>query len=428
MNKKQIIILCMMFGVLFSITYALELTPKDPDLKIVDDKIETIYDVVSPSLEVFGTEYQVGDEGRVWLQLLRDNMPVNNASCKVNVYHPNLTKFIDNGLMFHLNGSEGLYYYDIVPVPDTTGVYMTSARCKFFFEVLVQRGANNDSYVNASDINTNYGSILWTIVGNFSDDLLTTYIRGNGSQLLGKNISEAYLGLYSWFTPTQSFNISIQVLNETWYENNITYANRPTHEPTIWSIEPTPTSTGWMIWDITNMAQHIANGTIGLDQAGFIGLVFNFTDPIVNESIAFWSKEYIVFDEELIPKLLYFFDVEECIHEIRGGAELHVSDYVNEIQNYIIALAPKELESNHDFCLDNTTLIKVLTYERLVGDDIFTDQRNETVICNYGCYKYFNTAESQGYCAPPTFNRFIFLICLVLFVLIVLILVYYVEL
>jgi hypothetical protein len=88
---------------------------------------------------VFGakgfTEYSPGSPGKVFVQVL-DNFftPVNNAICKLTVYYPNTTKFIDNVTM--LPFENGLYYWDFV-APDVEGVYMTTISCTYPSDLIV---------------------------------------------------------------------------------------------------------------------------------------------------------------------------------------------------------------------------------------------------------------------------------------------------
>jgi len=86
-----------------------------------------------PNGEMFlsGTEYWVGENGTVFLQLTdSQNLPISNASCVIDVYNPNKTVWINNYPMTFLNTSDGLYYLDLI-VPHYTGVYMLSARCAY---------------------------------------------------------------------------------------------------------------------------------------------------------------------------------------------------------------------------------------------------------------------------------------------------------
>jgi hypothetical protein len=88
---------------------------------------------------VFGakgfTEYSPGSPGKVFVQVL-DNFftPVDNAICRLTVYYPNTTKFINDVVMIPFEN--GLYYWDFV-APDVEGVYMTTVSCTYPSELIV---------------------------------------------------------------------------------------------------------------------------------------------------------------------------------------------------------------------------------------------------------------------------------------------------
>jgi hypothetical protein len=74
-----------------------------------------------------GTEYAAGEPATIWLQLLKDSVPVNNATCEFVVYNPGKSVFMDV-IAEHLAGSDGIYYKDFT-APSTAGVYMVSGKC-----------------------------------------------------------------------------------------------------------------------------------------------------------------------------------------------------------------------------------------------------------------------------------------------------------
>ncbi len=57
------------------------------------------------------------------------------------------------------------------------------------------------------------------------------------------------------------------------------------------------------------------------------------------------------------------------------------------------------LESNHDYCVDNTTLRKDLTYQYTVDNTTYNVTRNETKTCEYGCDTNTNS------CIPDPITR-----------------------
>ena len=96
--------------------------------------------------DIFGTEYVEGDDGTLFLLLKdADGLPIENATCSVDIYYPNTInqthpEWIDNGLMLYKE--EGLYYYDFT-APLLTGLYMVNAQCSYLTQ-------NNFYYTLAS--------------------------------------------------------------------------------------------------------------------------------------------------------------------------------------------------------------------------------------------------------------------------------------
>jgi len=124
MDKIRFIEILLIFSimVLFVLNYYKpEQVYKPKNITIAENESEKYY------MKVFGTEYFYGEVATTFLQLLDENFePVNNATCWINVYYPNNTKFIDSALMGRFE--EGLYFYSYL-VPSISGVYMLTARC-----------------------------------------------------------------------------------------------------------------------------------------------------------------------------------------------------------------------------------------------------------------------------------------------------------
>jgi len=87
----------------------------------------TYYNNPLPQMSIGTTEYSVGADGKVFLQLLdNDYKPIDNASCFLDIYFPNDTIFISDYVMNHL--TKGVYYYNLT-VPNHIGVYMVLVTC-----------------------------------------------------------------------------------------------------------------------------------------------------------------------------------------------------------------------------------------------------------------------------------------------------------
>jgi len=102
------------------------------------NKVDIVGKVDEARMEVSGTEYNIGDEATIFLQLLDSNQnPITNGSCYLDVWYPlnssNEHPYqIQDAPMLKALGDDGIYYYDII-APDIEGVYMLSAKCNYAF-------------------------------------------------------------------------------------------------------------------------------------------------------------------------------------------------------------------------------------------------------------------------------------------------------
>lgn len=115
---------------------------------------------VEYSISVLGTDYEVGDNGRAFIQLVRLGVAVDDAVCQLDVYKPSdvrtsIDYFIEDGLLLSL-GENGLYYYDFI-APSEVGIYAVSADCSI---------GQNTTVFNASSDNLIEGSV---VSGSLSD-------------------------------------------------------------------------------------------------------------------------------------------------------------------------------------------------------------------------------------------------------------------
>lgn len=109
---------------------------------------ETTGDTIIGDIQVSGTEYQAGDTAKTFVQFQQNGIVVNNGVCNVDIYYPNLTKFVNNATMIPL-GENGLYTYNIT-IPNVTGIFPISARCNYLFNQTV----NNYYTTQKEDFNT----------------------------------------------------------------------------------------------------------------------------------------------------------------------------------------------------------------------------------------------------------------------------------
>jgi hypothetical protein len=124
-----------------------------------------------PSMSVFGTDYYIGEYGKVWLQLLdASGKNVDNATCFLDVYYPFGNKYIERASMNFLD--KGIYYYDLM-IPDIVGIYPTTALC--FYTTINQIETADSGYISTgiNDINSyvqtqTKNNVYWKIDENLS--------------------------------------------------------------------------------------------------------------------------------------------------------------------------------------------------------------------------------------------------------------------
>jgi len=120
--------------------------------------IENIEEVTKkPVMQVFGTEYIIGDNATAFLQLQSGGQPVNNAECFLRIYYPNKSVFVNNTPMTYIGNSAGIYYYDFT-IPSIYGVYIYDASCWY------QVGGTLDK------VATNYNLLIGDLTGGTYSD------------------------------------------------------------------------------------------------------------------------------------------------------------------------------------------------------------------------------------------------------------------
>jgi len=206
--------------------YDITLTPDDNTGAVTGWVDLTYTNSPSGDIEVMGTEYQSGDAGQVFLQLSENGIPVDNATCRVSIFNPNGSYWVNNQAM--INGELGLQYYPFV-APEPEGVYKVSANCEyysqdeFFFDLSGDEDFPDRIVIRADSVvgspfNLNgYADNLWTesdalrVVGdgyysevnyNFTHDIITN-VSDAVLYWLGEGTSDAMVSFY-WYNWTSA--------------------------------------------------------------------------------------------------------------------------------------------------------------------------------------------------------------------------------
>ncbi len=157
-------------------------------------------------VSVHATEYVSGENGTLWLQLLRNYDPVTSTlSCHLTSYYPDKTKFLDSVNMTFLPYSDEVFYYDFT-VPPVVGIYMNTAfcylpvdTCSIFFD---NDTLNDSSLVLMYDFDTKSNDTFLydsSPIGGYGvcyDDNMTCYFGegrfGNSIMVNGYGFEDPY--------------------------------------------------------------------------------------------------------------------------------------------------------------------------------------------------------------------------------------------
>lgn len=362
------------------------------------DLLETPFGSERKKIQIFGTEYVAGDNGRIYLQLLDAGQPVNNATCLIDLYKPDLTKMLDDAPMVWLNSSDGLYYYDLI-IPNQLGVYMMTAKCLYLVDKKSYY-ATNSTVLNGTNV-LNYYTYTWQqdnqyysikeyraggnqpyvldFIIDFSNISIPSNYTGMNIYWFGNwNNNDEYVNMYVW-----------NYCNSSW----ILLTNNITSLTTI--------VTQYLPFDKYNVNCIVNSGNLRLKFSDNLKTV-DANQGTINNDYIYLDMVYTTFGQ---------------IENIRGSGELHVSrgisaqvnrqDIINALlENRDILSEHYKQLSNHNVCKDNTTLVHNITYEYCIGGDCSIHSYNREEICEYGC--------SNNACNPSPTVRILILLGIIL--------------
>lgn len=269
------------------------------------DFAKKVYD--EPQIEVFGTEYQFGNNAKAWIQLLdSDKHPIDNATCFFWSYYPNNTIFINKGIMPNLD--DGIYYNDFI-VPHTEGTYPMISEC----------------YVGAylEDIETADGFILEEGVwhgGAYTDTQSSNNVRHKLVAYYGDtgNFNAVY-NFTNMCEPSEDLMVGFNVFWEGYYRDAKNVGLVHIYNYTSGNYIQLSNTIAWGSSDITvsNIIEGFNNSTVaGLTDNGIMKIKFNNS---ANEHRAFFRTDY------LYVSCLTLNSSNTVWEKVRGGSEMHVS-------------------------------------------------------------------------------------------------------
>jgi len=344
---------------------------------------ETPFGSERKKLYIFGTEYEVGDEGRVFLQVLDGQQPVNNAICLLDLYYPNKTIWFNDASMKYLEGSDGLYYFDLI-IPEKTGIYMLTVKCLYVINY-------TKDYVDSFTLEV--GKIVsGDYTETWREDFISHVIKENPSlrfyyQFFNVSVPSNYSGMEirwigKWNSPEERVFMYIWnfcLNNWTIMPNSIS-----TNTPMVMQFLP---KEEW------NISCYLVNGTVRI----------GFMDEDPNEKIFAGSLS-----TDLLEVRMNFLSFG-AIEIIRGGGELHVAErgeYMAEKtwEEFFIRGTPALMESTQYTCIDNQTLLKNVTFEFCKNEACRTYSKVEEIKCEWGC-----DSVTQS-CAPNPFYKWLIVV------------------
>jgi len=190
-------------------------------LEKIYDEITNIKGTIPKAyISVHGTEYTIGQVGKVWVQVLDSNMSViNNAVCYVHIYKPDETCLMENTPMNFLE--DGVYYYPFL-VPNEVGVYPSIVECYYVSTTKLYNATSGVADIGTST-SGNYNStwiedgVYWIVNEDLFGGKQRFQIRMNFTNVtqpaLQTGLSVIWNGIW---TPTPSADIAeIYIMNFT---------------------------------------------------------------------------------------------------------------------------------------------------------------------------------------------------------------------
>ena len=287
-------------------------------------EVETVKNVDEPEMNLFGTEYEVGELATVFLQL-RDGqgLPENEGDCHLDIYYPSIANqshpiFIEDAPMMYKEDSKGLYFYDFY-VPNISGVYMMSASCSYAFSggfVYSPLPSETESPNRTSVIGTHYGT---TIAVNAYNDFVYTKCY---SAVVSKEC-EAY---YDFDTKVHYDNLTnITDLNLYYMGESDQPANLIFY---VWNW----TSSSWITLSnsLTYSGAATASSPTGVNDFVTNSLPLEVISPTGIIRIRLYASHTKVFYQYNNMLSIKILSSDGELYDLKGGGEIHASESLTE--------------------------------------------------------------------------------------------------
>jgi len=334
--------------------YTLLLTPDDDTGTITGWLDLTYMNRPKGILTIHGTEYQAGQDAKVWLQLLdANNNDIINGFCLVDIISPdNQVNYIDDATMVNLENN-GVYVYDFI-APRQQGVYPVLALCYY-------NASQNKYYANSSSmiIGTTSGSLSDTVsIDSATYDLKEA--QYGGSKRLNANFT------FSNFCSNYSEDLLTGVTLSTYSRWASTYPNDDltfhyyNYVNNTWVALPNKFKSGisgyLTISNSLNMNNLTTYGFMSND--GTVSIKINDTNLSESSTDTFYIDELYVSCNELSS---------EEWQSVKGSSEIHVSSD----KSYVTYLVSGNLT--------NETYMNNFYLDYLVASDVTLDRNDEEI-------------------------------------------------
>lgn len=365
-----------------------------------------VYDNIRIDLSTGATEYTKEDNATIFAKVTDLGLPINDGFCDVLIFDPNQTQIAGFSLDY-VGNSRGIYSH-VYPVPDDYGVYMVDVECFKPFNASQQARFfrtidSTDKLLNTTSATTSYSETIYSVTIEIKcmdrrwTESITDKQNGNISDYrFLENITNAQ----GWFEDDTAASIDYEIYYKYY---------KVTDKGTVYMGMSMATATiSNVITYVDNFADTGVEMPFDTTSSLQIEICFRRVSGLNPTDVTFWYNSNTYNSSVTINTLDY---VQPLDFIVGGASEVHVSDIPFETYLEISTLPEPILVSNHDYCIDNNTLGRTLTWELCVRNRCELVTRNETIPCNYGC--------SNNMCLPSPWNTLIIAIIIAVVIIIV---------
>ncbi len=269
--------------------------------------------VLEPKVSVGATEYTIGEEAKIFVQLDINGVAVLNATCRVNAWFYNSTPFIVDEFMVPLD--KGIFFHDFI-APNATGVLPVNVECTYLTVL---------NFFLPENLNVTEGSLDGGSIGD------TYFINGETLQISESVASSRGFAMTVDFINTTIDNTSI-ILSDTFVRRVRQPADPDFDFIEVWAFN---FSSGQFAFidqgldysDTFKRRLTLVSGvsTDFIDANGTLRLLINDTLRGAND-----NKDTTL-EVDLLRLLVISTQQNTTVQTVRGGGEIHMSQAARTI-------------------------------------------------------------------------------------------------